>query len=149
MQVFSVTASFSILAYLWLLIILVGISQDIVEIWEAAVTLALFPTLVIIAWLVEKNICGVPSKVEASKQIELGNFQPGESKCLNVFFSKGGGQPTLWFTFNALLTGYYYYYYSSPQLHMMDVLPLLLIYYFVIVNFVVAAGPHLCMYIYT
>ncbi|KAB7507979.1 Sodium/calcium exchanger 2 [Armadillidium nasatum] len=92
LKVFSVTASFSILAYLWLLIILVGVTPDTVETWEAAVTLALFPTLVIVAWLVEKNICGVPSKVEASKQIELGNFQPGESDKLvrgRQFFKDG------------------------------------------------------------
>lgn len=78
-KVFSVTAVFSVVAYLWLLIILVAISPDVVEVWEAAVTLAMFPLLVLVAWLAEKNFCGVPNKTDASKQIELGNFQPGET----------------------------------------------------------------------
>ena len=57
---------------------LVVISPNHVEIWEAVVTLILFPLLVLLAWLAEKDLCGVPNKTDASKQIELGNFQPGE-----------------------------------------------------------------------
>ena len=59
---------------------LIVISPYVVEIWEALVTLAFFPLLVLLAWLAEKNICGVPSKTETSKQMELGNIEPGESK---------------------------------------------------------------------
>ncbi|XP_042238994.1 sodium/calcium exchanger 2-like isoform X3 [Homarus americanus] len=78
-KVFAVTAVFAVVAYLWLLIILVANSKDEVEIWEAVVTLLLFPMLVILAWLAEKNLCGVPNKTDTSKQIELGSFQPGET----------------------------------------------------------------------
>lgn len=77
-KVFAVTAVFSIVAYLWLLIILVPISKDEVEAWEAVVTLILFPVLVILAWMAEKNFCGVPNKTDTSKQIELGSFQPAD-----------------------------------------------------------------------
>lgn len=77
---FAVTAVFSVVAYLWLLIMLVAVSKDEVEVWEAVVTFLLFPSLVILAWLAEKNFCGVPNKTDTSKQIELGSFQPGESK---------------------------------------------------------------------
>ncbi|XP_050732411.1 sodium/calcium exchanger 2-like isoform X2 [Eriocheir sinensis] len=76
-KVFAVTAVFSVVAYLWLLIIVVVVSPGEVEIWEAVVTLVLFPALVLLAWLAEKNFFGVPNKTDTSKQIELGNFQPG------------------------------------------------------------------------
>ncbi|KAF2361476.1 Sodium/calcium exchanger membrane region [Trinorchestia longiramus] len=77
-KVFAITSVFSLVAYLWLLLILVAISPNVVEVWEALVTLLFFPLLVLLAWLAEKNICGVPSKTETSKQMELGNFEPGE-----------------------------------------------------------------------
>ncbi|XP_064104838.1 sodium/calcium exchanger Calx-like isoform X4 [Macrobrachium nipponense] len=78
-KVFAVTAVFSIVAYVWLLIILKAVSPNEVEVWEAAVTFLMFPLLVLLAWLAEKNFCGVPNKTDTSKQIELGNFQPGEN----------------------------------------------------------------------
>lgn len=74
------TAVFSVVAYLWLLIILMVTSPEEVEVWEAVVTFLLFPLLVLLAWLAERNFCGVPNKTDTSKQIELGNFQTGESK---------------------------------------------------------------------
>ena len=81
---FAITAVFSLVAYIWLLLMITVISPGQVEIWEALVTLALFPLLVLLAWLAEKNLCGVPSKTEAAKQIELGNVENGgESKLIS------------------------------------------------------------------
>uniref|UniRef100_A0A0N7ZBH2 Calx-beta domain-containing protein n=1 Tax=Scylla olivacea TaxID=85551 RepID=A0A0N7ZBH2_SCYOL len=77
-KVFAVTTVFSVVAYLWLLIIVVAVSPGRVEVWEAVVTLVMFPSLVLIAWLAEKNFFGVPNKTDTSKQIELGNFQPAD-----------------------------------------------------------------------
>ncbi|XP_045122498.1 sodium/calcium exchanger 2-like isoform X10 [Portunus trituberculatus] len=77
-KVFAVTTVFSVVAYLWLLIIVVAVSPGVVEVWEAVVTLVMFPSLVLIAWLAEKNFFGVPNKTDTSKQIELGNFQPAD-----------------------------------------------------------------------
>jgi len=82
-QVFAITSVFSVVAYLWLLIILKAVTPDVVDIWEAAVTFGFFPLLVLLAWLAERNFCGVPSKTETSKQMELGSFEPGESKWWN------------------------------------------------------------------
>ncbi|XP_069978555.1 sodium/calcium exchanger Calx isoform X7 [Penaeus vannamei] len=79
LKVFLVTAVFSVVAYLWLLIILMVTSPEEVEVWEAVVTFLLFPLLVLLAWLAERNFCGVPNKTDTSKQIELGNFQTGET----------------------------------------------------------------------
>ena len=78
------TAVFSIVAYLWLLLILSVISPGVVELWEAAVTFAFFPVLVLIAWLVEKK--GTKASSVDDKQIELGNIQPGESKFILSFY---------------------------------------------------------------
>merc|ERR1719201_806795 len=50
-HVFAVTASFSILAYVWLLIMLQFISKDKVDLWEALVTLGLFPVLLVLAFI--------------------------------------------------------------------------------------------------
>jgi len=60
MGVFLVTAVFSIFAYLWLLIILVASSPDVVTIWEAVVTVLFFPVLLIISWQADKGAlqCG-------------------------------------------------------------------------------------------
>lgn len=46
LPVFYVTAAFSVIAYLWIVVILTIISVDRVEIWEAAVTLCMLPCLV-------------------------------------------------------------------------------------------------------
>lgn len=84
LKVFLVTAVFSVVAYLWLLIILMVTSPEEVEVWEAVVTFLLFPLLVLLAWLAERNFCGVPNKTDTSKQIELGNFQTAQRKYLKA-----------------------------------------------------------------
>ena len=86
-SVFAVTATFSIFAYLWLIIILKVSSPDVVDLWEAVLTFIFFPTLVLIAYCADKGwvnkylFCQKDDpSAEAAKQgqIELGNFQPGE-----------------------------------------------------------------------
>ncbi|CAE7213843.1 Slc8a2 [Symbiodinium natans] len=54
-KVYCVTATFSILAYVWLLLILMVISPDICELWEAVVTFLLFPVLLAIAFAADKG----------------------------------------------------------------------------------------------
>ena len=85
-SVFAVTSTFSIFAYLWLIIILKVSTADVVDLWEAVLTFIFFPTLVLIAYCADKGwinklFCKKEDpSVEAAKQgqIELGNFQPGE-----------------------------------------------------------------------
>lgn len=55
-QVFIITASFSMFAYIWLLIILMGTSPNIVEVWEGVLTLVWMPLLIIIAYCADINI---------------------------------------------------------------------------------------------
>ncbi|UYV61021.1 hypothetical protein LAZ67_1003139 [Cordylochernes scorpioides] len=69
-QVFGVTAFFSIFAYIWLLIILMWISPNVVETWEAALTFLFFPLLVFLSYITDKNWCAGKGKLK-DKQLEL------------------------------------------------------------------------------
>jgi solute carrier family 8 (sodium/calcium exchanger) len=54
MGVFAVTASFSLFAYIWLLLIIVGPwSKDVVTLWESLVTFAFFPILTALAYMAD------------------------------------------------------------------------------------------------
>ena len=60
--------------------------QDVIEVWEAALTFLFFPILVLIAYAADKGwlnvlFCQSPAQLtDKQRQIELGNFQPGECK---------------------------------------------------------------------
>eukprot|EP00930_Biecheleria_cincta_P035153 TRINITY_DN24205_c0_g3_i1.p1 TRINITY_DN24205_c0_g3~~TRINITY_DN24205_c0_g3_i1.p1 ORF type:complete len:856 (-),score=177.60 TRINITY_DN24205_c0_g3_i1:134-2701(-) len=69
-QVYVVTASFSIFAYLWLIIILVLSSPDIVEIWEGVLTFLFFPILLIIAWMADRGMFPGTQPLDHSAQIQ-------------------------------------------------------------------------------
>eukprot|EP00929_Paragymnodinium_shiwhaense_P061344 TRINITY_DN3062_c1_g1_i1.p1 TRINITY_DN3062_c1_g1~~TRINITY_DN3062_c1_g1_i1.p1 ORF type:complete len:883 (+),score=200.83 TRINITY_DN3062_c1_g1_i1:128-2776(+) len=58
LNVYAVTATFSILAYVWMLIVLGFSSKDVIELWEAVLTLFLFPILVCTAYLADVGIIG-------------------------------------------------------------------------------------------
>ena len=69
-KVFAVTATCSVFAYVWLIIILVAITPDFVDLWEAIITLVFFPVLVLVAYIVDKNFC-IRRKVDDA-ELELG-----------------------------------------------------------------------------
>ena len=73
-KVFAVTAAFSILAYVWLYIALSTSSANEIELWEAILTFLLFPILVVIAYIADKEYC-CPGKVSPQDAgvLELGN----------------------------------------------------------------------------
>lgn len=61
-SVYSVTAIFSLFAYMWLLIILLGPTPDRVTVEEAILTFLFFPVLVTIAFMADKGyLCGMPT----------------------------------------------------------------------------------------
>jgi len=51
--VFYVTAVFSVVAYLWLVFIVSLVSPDVVELWEALITLLMMPVLVYVSYLTD------------------------------------------------------------------------------------------------
>jgi len=54
-MVFFVTATFSLFAYVWLLVVLQWSSENVVDLWEAILTLAFFPILVLVAYAADKG----------------------------------------------------------------------------------------------
>ena len=52
---YIITALVSIFAYVWLIIILTVISEDVIEVWEAVLTIVFFPLLVILCYMVDAN----------------------------------------------------------------------------------------------
>lgn len=51
---YKVTASNSLFAYLWLIVILgsFGTSPDLIEVWEGVLTFLFFPMLLLLAYMV-------------------------------------------------------------------------------------------------
>lgn len=99
--VFAVTAFFSVFAYIWLLVILEWNSAGVVELYEAAITFALFPIMVFIAYAADKQWLNIlfcqPRAVssDTQRQIELGTFQPGESTYrVPVYFDPRWSNPS-------------------------------------------------------
>jgi len=64
MSVYRCTATWSILAYVWLIVILLATSPHVVQVWEGVVTFLFFPALVLHAWLCDKGWCGKPPAEE-------------------------------------------------------------------------------------
>ena len=56
MPVFIITAVFSVLAYLWLIVILQLNSPNIVEVWEGVASFVFFPFLVYLAYLADQQV---------------------------------------------------------------------------------------------
>jgi len=59
LQVFGVTASFSIFAYIWLFLVVSVITPNVVDVWEAFITFALFPILVGLAFAADKGLLSI------------------------------------------------------------------------------------------
>lgn len=87
-QVFAVTCTFAVFAYIWLFFILSVNTPDVVEVWEAFLTLAFFVILIFIAYAADKNF--FQSTGKDFTQVDTG---PGEccfesrKRELNVLFS--------------------------------------------------------------
>lgn len=64
--VYLITAFSSVFAYVWLVIMLMVISPNVVEWWEAIITILCFPVLVVVAWVVDTDVC-CGSKVRGKK----------------------------------------------------------------------------------
>jgi len=56
LRVFFMTATWSILAYIWLYIILAVTSPGVVAIWEGVLTFMFFPILVILAYIADQRL---------------------------------------------------------------------------------------------
>lgn len=68
-KVYAITASTSVFAYLWLLVILVYNTKDVVDAYEAALTFVFFWILLVAAYVADKN-CFRPVDEEAAAMEE-------------------------------------------------------------------------------
>ncbi|XP_028395158.1 sodium/calcium exchanger 3-like [Dendronephthya gigantea] len=71
LKVFAVTAVCSVMAYVWLVIILKVSSENVVDLWEAIFTFLLFPMLVIVAYMADKELGCSSSGVRPSQDIGM------------------------------------------------------------------------------
>jgi solute carrier family 8 (sodium/calcium exchanger) len=71
--VYSITAVSSLFAYLWLIIILQGITPNKVDVWEGILTFLFFPVLVIVAFEADKGklSCGGPKITPESRVVDI------------------------------------------------------------------------------
>jgi len=81
-NVYIVTAIFSILAYVWLILILDLISPNVVEIWEAVVTFIFFPVLVGIAYAADIGVIGSSDSLRGRGTVITADMSPEELKDL-------------------------------------------------------------------
>ena len=66
--VFCITASASLLAYIWMWMALDVITPNQIDIWEGVLTLACFPLLIIIAWCHDRKWFGWFGKESPKKE---------------------------------------------------------------------------------
>jgi len=67
--VFVITAICSLWAYFWLIVSLEYASKDEVDLWEGLLTLAMFPLLVLVSWLQDKNWFREGAKVAPAEKV--------------------------------------------------------------------------------
>jgi hypothetical protein len=70
--VFAVTCIFSIFAYIWLIIILIVVTPDYVDLWEAFLTFLMFPTMVILSYIADKDFCSRGPRKPSPEHLDLG-----------------------------------------------------------------------------
>jgi solute carrier family 8 (sodium/calcium exchanger) len=71
--VYIITAVFSVFAYLWLMLIIMGPwSRDIIEPWEAIATILLFPILTTLAYLADRGKITFGIKYDDDEKEEVG-----------------------------------------------------------------------------
>lgn len=65
------TAFTCVFAYVWLVIVLMGISPNVVEVWEAVLTFVFFPVLIIIAYVADKDFCAGKGKKQGQNLVGI------------------------------------------------------------------------------
>ncbi|KAI8797275.1 sodium/calcium exchanger 2, partial [Biomphalaria glabrata] len=72
MHVFALTSISGILAYVWLILVLLVISPNVVDLWEAILTFMMFPVLIVSAYAADRGLwCRPRNKTSAQIEIAL------------------------------------------------------------------------------
>jgi solute carrier family 8 (sodium/calcium exchanger) len=80
LNVFGITAFFSIFAYVWLMLILMVMTPNVVTFGEALITFILFPILVALAWMADKGYFSKRNTVAPALSIVGYNTEGGHAK---------------------------------------------------------------------
>ncbi|XP_059147514.1 sodium/calcium exchanger 2-like [Physella acuta] len=70
--VFAVTSIFGIWAYVWLILVVLVITPKVVEIWEAVLTLLMFPLLIVFSYLADVGFVCANKRVGVTADLEIG-----------------------------------------------------------------------------
>ncbi|ESO09920.1 hypothetical protein HELRODRAFT_72786 [Helobdella robusta] len=86
-KVFGLTSLFSLFAYIWLVIVLILITPNEIELWEAILTFSFFPIMVVLAYLTDKNCFKKSTEVEAEETVdEEKGVSYGKQTCFYILF---------------------------------------------------------------
>ncbi|KFD49443.1 hypothetical protein M514_09710 [Trichuris suis] len=88
--VFCVTSAWSLFAYIWLIIILIGISPDQVEVWEGVLTLLFFVALVVNAYMtsMKMKMCRTGKRDDTSRETAQATIVAKNAKDLEAPLEK-------------------------------------------------------------
>lgn len=90
--VYTLTAVFSVFAYLWLIVILEGNTREVIDIWEGVVTFSLFAVLTLMAWMLDAKVCCKgTAKVEPDMDVadlEEAKKNPRRRASMKKFFAR-------------------------------------------------------------
>jgi len=81
LPVFYITAAFSLLAYVWLIVILQVVTPNIVDVWEGLVTLIAFPLLVYVAYQAD---------ISNDEEVTFDDSPEGQAAAVAVGYGKDG-----------------------------------------------------------
>lgn len=71
MKVFAVTGFSCIFAYIWLTLVLLVITPNRVDIWEAVLTLLFFPLLIFVAYMADRDCCMKKVELDADGMVGI------------------------------------------------------------------------------
>jgi len=95
-QVFAITATFSVLAYLWLIVIVVAWTPDVITIEEGILTFMLFPLLIILSYAADRGYFsknGEASEVQEKVLLEAASQQEVAALRMEILKKHGTGLP--------------------------------------------------------
>ncbi|KAH8278923.1 hypothetical protein KR018_011062 [Drosophila ironensis] len=90
LRVFTVTAAFSIFAYVWLWLILSVFTPGVIAVWEAIVTLLFFPLTVLWAYIAERRLLVYKFMDKNYRVNKRGTVVAGEHDQVEMDAEKGG-----------------------------------------------------------
>ena len=93
--VFAFTTAVSFFAYIWMCIVLLGVSKCKVEMWEAVLTLAFFPILVIVAYLQDRRWFCTSSDVDVEQRVLRLENEDGSAALVTELWRKLNNDPSL------------------------------------------------------